>query len=372
MHDTTATAAGERFVGLMSGTSMDGVDAALVRLPEAGAPVLEAFQTAAYPDSLAGRLRAVNGDTPLAAVLALDAELAGVYARSVRALLAEAGAGAAAMHAIGCHGQTVWHAPAAEPPVTCQLGDPSRLAEATGITVVADFRQRDMAAGGEAAPLAPLFHAALFAAPEPRAVLNLGGIANLTLLGAGGTLEGGFDCGPANTLLDAWARRHLGTAMDEDGRWAASGRVDKALLARLLADPYFQRPPPRSTGPEHFNLAWLEPALAGDEAPADVQATLAELTARSVADAVSVAAPAAQAVLVCGGGAMNPDLLARLARALPRHPVSTTASAGIPPEAVEAIGFAWLAREAVASRPVDLRRVTGSRHPVRLGGIYPA
>lgn len=365
-------AEGPRFVGLMSGTSMDGVDAALVRLPEAGTPALDAFRTNPYPPALAARLRAVTGDTPLATTLALDAELAGVYAAAVQALLAEAGVGAEAVRALGCHGQTVWHAPAAEPPVTCQLGDPSRLAEATGITVVAGFRQRDMAAGGEAAPLAPLFHAALFAAPAPRAVLNLGGIANLTLLGAEGVLEGGFDCGPANTLLDAWARRHLGTPMDQDGRWAASGEVNEALLARLLADPYFERPPPRSTGPEHFNLAWLEQALQGGEAAADVQATLAELTARSVADAVARFAPKARELLVCGGGALNPDLMKRLTRALPRHHVASTADAGVPPEAVEAVGFAWLARETLAGRPVDLRRVTGSRHPVRLGGIYPA
>ncbi|PWG62738.1 anhydro-N-acetylmuramic acid kinase [Sediminicurvatus halobius] len=361
-----------RAVGLMSGTSMDGVDAALVRLADGAPPRLEAFLAEPYPETLADRLRAVDAGTPLAEVLALDAELAAVFAGAVGALLASAGCKAAEVDVIGCHGQTVWHAPNATPPVTCQLGDPSRLAEATGCTVVADFRQRDMAAGGEAAPLAPLFHAALFGGDAPRAVLNLGGIGNLTVLGAGARVRQGFDCGPANTLLDAWARRHLGRPMDEDGHWAAAGRVDEALLARLLADPYFQRPPPRSTGPEHFNLGWLEHHLAGGEAPADVQATLAELTARSVADAVNQWAPEAGEVLVCGGGANNGELMRRLAAALPGCRVASTASAGVPPEAVEAVGFAWLAGETLAGRAVDLRRVTGSRHPVRLGGIYPA
>lgn len=365
-------AGGRRCVGLMSGTSMDGVDAALVRLPPDAAPVLEHFLDRPYPAALAARLRRVDAQAPLGEALALDAELAGVYAEAVSALLAEAGTPATEVAAIGCHGQTVWHAPAAQPPVTCQLGDPSRLAEATGIRVVADFRQRDMAAGGEAAPLAPIFHAALFGADAPRGVLNLGGIGNLTVLGAGGTLEGGFDTGPANTLLDAWARRQLGRDRDEDGRWAASGQVDDALLARLLADPYFRRPPPRSTGPEHFNLDWVAAALRGGEDPADVQATLTELTARSVAEAVEEWAPAVRELLVCGGGAHNGELMRRLAAALPGHRVGSTTSAGVPPEAVEAVGFAWLAGESLEGRAVDLRRVTGSRHPVMLGGIYPA
>ena len=358
------------FIGLMSGTSLDGVDAALVDLADDRRPQLLSHHHQPWPPEFAARLRAVNGDTPLRMTLALDAELPDHYAGAVGALLARSGYDPATITAIGLHGQTVWHAPDATPPVTCQLGDPSRLAVATGIPVIADFRQADLAVGGEGAPLAPLFHAALFGGPQPRAVLNLGGIANLTFLGENATPLGGHDCGPANTLLDAWARRHLGQPFDQGGAWGARGQPDPKLLASLLADPYFARQPPKSTGPEYFNEAWLEARLDGDEAPADVQATLASLTAHSVAADIAAAGVALSELVVTGGGARNNDLLARLRAALPDLPVVTSDAAGYPVDAIEAMGFAWLAGAAMRGEALSLGPVTGARAPARLGGLY--
>ncbi len=359
-------------IGLMSGTSLDGVDAVLADFDAAGRPHLRGHCQLPWPESLQQTLREVTGNTPLHRVLALDAALPRYYADAVAQLLHHTGQTAAGVSAIGLHGQTVWHAPHAIPPVTSQIGDPSRLAAASGITVVADFRQRDLAEGGEGAPLAPLFHSALFASAEARGVLNLGGIANLTLLGPGGVVLNGFDCGPANTLLDAWARRHRGMPFDSEGAWAAGGQVDHALLERLLADPFFRRQPPKSTGPEHFSTDWLERHLSGRENPVDVQATLAELTARSTAAAVSGAPQPLQDLVVAGGGAANLDLLARLERAVHPLPVVTSDALGYPAGTVEALGFAWLARAALQGEPLALERVTGARRPARLGGIYPA
>jgi len=238
--------------------------------------------------------------------------------------------------------------------------------------VVADFRSRDMAAGGQGAPLAPAFHAAVFAsATEPRAILNLGGIANLTALPVAGPVIG-FDCGPANRLLDAWAARHLGRRFDEGGRWAAQGREDAALLARLLSEPYFLAPPPKSTGRELFNEAWLDKHLSGKEAPADVQATLASLSSRSVGDALARWCGGTKRLLVCGGGARNSHLMARLAAENALLKVESTAAHGIDPEDVEALAFAWLARETSAGHAGNLPSVTGARGARVLGAIYPA
>ena len=285
------------------------------------------------------------------------------------------------MRAIGSHGQTVLHQPRGEAPFTLQIGDPNVIAERLGIDVVGDFRRRDLAAGGEGAPLMPAFHAAAFGVPgEARAVVNIGGIANVTQLTADGGVTG-FDTGPGNCLLDAWARRHLRHAYDANGAWAATGTVQQVLLERLLADAYFSRPAPKSTGRETFSDDWLDRALAGLALPpADVQATLAELTARSIADGLRVASrnggPGAgpgtdpKRVLICGGGALNADLMARLARALPRSAVDTTAAAGIAPEHVEAAGFAWLAHRYVCGLAGNLPAVTGARHPVSLGALY--
>ena len=366
-----ADADGPLCVGLMSGTSLDGVDAVLARFPPDASPQLLDHQHTPWPPTLIQRLRGVSGHTALAEALSLDAELAHHYARAVDRLLAEHPCTAESVDAIGLHGQTVWHAPDADPPVTCQLGDPSRLAQATGIAVVADFRQGDLAMGGQGAPLAPLFHAALFSRSVPRAVLNLGGIANLTLLDAGGAILGGHDCGPANTLMDAWTRRHRNQPYDAAGAWAASATPNPELLEKLLADPYFQRPPPKSTGPERFNLDWLESHGIHFLDRASVQATLAELTVESVARSLHTAPLAVDDLVVCGGGAANRHLLKRLGERLEPLPVVTSDALGYPAESIEALGFAWLADAAMAGRTLSLERITGARKPARLGGIYP-
>ncbi len=359
-------------IGLMSGTSLDGIDAVIIDWSAPSSPQLIAHHPQPYDTELASRLRAVDADTQLGSVLALDAELAATYAAVVESLLAQNTIKRKQIACIGLHGQTVWHGPKATPPVTCQIGDPSRLAEATGITVVADFRQRDMAAGGEGAPFAPYFHALIFGGDTARIIVNLGGIANISLLDAGGRIRGGFDCGPANTLLDAWIRKTQGQAFDEKGQFAASGQVDNELLKRLLADPYFQRPPPKSTGPEAFNLNWLEQQLTGYEDAADVQATLAALTAQSLAAAIEHWGNAAKEVVICGGGAGNLDLLTRIQAALPEHQIMISDALGWPPESVEAAGFACLACLTLQGKPIDLTAVTGAKHPVIAGGIYPA
>jgi anhydro-N-acetylmuramic acid kinase len=264
----------------------------------------------------------------------------------------------------------VWHAPDGPRPESIQLGSPTLIAQRTGIRTVGDFRRADIAAGGQGAPLAPLLHRALFRpASGTRAVLNLGGIANVSIIDREGGVIG-FDTGPANCLLDAWIRRHRGEALDRDGAWAAGGTMDPGLLDALLADPYFGRRGPKSTGTEYFNLSWLEPVLDRRQSgatPADVQATLAELTAATVADAIRPFAPTD--VLVCGGGVHNGDLLRRLRRRLPGTPLRSTAEAGLDPDWVEGVLFAWLARERVAGRPQDTRRITGAREAVLLGSV---
>lgn len=359
-------------IGLMSGTSLDGVDAVVIEAADQQTPRLLAHHHQPYATELIARLRAVDATTALEHVLALDAELADEYAQAVEALLGKATLGREEIAAIGLHGQTVWHAPAANPPVTCQIGDPSRLAQATGITVVADFRQRDMAAGGEGAPFAPFFHALLFANETPRAVVNLGGIANVSLLDAGGAVMGGFDCGPGNILLDAWVRKTQNKAFDRGGQFAASGHVDEALLARLLDDPFFTRRPPKSTGPEAFHLGWLETHLTGTESPEDVQATLAALTAESLAQSLRQWGKKTDEVVLCGGGVNNEDLRQRIDKSLPEHRVITSDDLGWPAASIEAVGFACLALRTLQGEAVDLTAVTGARQPVILGGIYPA
>lgn len=369
----------ERFIGLMAGTSLDGVDAALVRFDTA-APVIEAAVSHPYTDRIRHTLRAIGAGSPLADVVAADQAVADAFGDAALALLAETGHAAAAITAIGSHGQTVWHRPGAPNAASVQIGDPNRIAEVTGITTVADFRRRDIAAGGEGAPLAPAFHLAMLHGRDGRAaVLNLGGIANVTVSDApSGPI--GFDCGPANTLMDRWTERHLGVRYDVDGTWAASGTVVPELLERLLADPFFRQPPPKSTGPERFGPDWLDghiATLSAPPAPQDVQATLAALTARTVADALMASTADGiitnpHRLLVCGGGVHNTHLMDTLQRRLPGWHVSSTDEVGIHPDFVEAGAFAWLARETLAGRPGNLPGVTGARRPVVLGGIYPA
>ena len=362
------------FLGLISGTSADGIDTALVDFAD-GHARLRFGRTYPWDPELRAQLVALgqqDASLSLDAIAELDVRIGRGFAGAALQALGDSGTPAAAVRAIGSHGQTLRHRPRGPYPYTLQLGDPSTLAERTGIAVVADLRRRDVAAGGHGAPLLPGLHAALLHAPdEDRVVLNLGGIANLTLLPGRGPVRG-FDTGPANALMDAWCLRHLGHDYDRDGAFAARGRVDRALLARLRDDDWFDLPPPRSTGRDHFHLGWVEARLRGDEAPADVQATLTALTAGTVADALLATQPGTRRVIACGGGVHNPVLMAALAAALPGAQVESSAAHGVDPDHVEAMGFAWLARQTLLGLPGNLPEVTGAAGPRVLGGIYPA
>ncbi|TWH05500.1 MULTISPECIES: anhydro-N-acetylmuramic acid kinase [Pseudoxanthomonas] len=365
------------FLGLISGTSADGIDAALVEFPDGPATAglrLVAAHTHPWEEAVRARLVAIGqGGEPqsLDELGRLDVQVGEAFAAAALALLRQAGVAPAQVAAIGSHGQTLRHRPHGPAPFTLQVGDGAVIAERTGIATVCDFRRRDVAAGGQGAPLVPAFHAALLHSPaEDRAVLNLGGIGNYTLLPRAGAIRG-FDTGPANALLDAWCLRHTGAAFDAGGAFAASGSVDQALLARLLDEPWFALPPPKSTGREQFHLEWVEARLRG-EAAADVQATLLELTAATVADALQAHQPGTARVLVCGGGVRNPVLMARLGARLPQVAVESTAAYGLDPDFVEAMAFAWLARETLAGRPGNLAAVTGARGPRVLGVVHPA
>jgi anhydro-N-acetylmuramic acid kinase len=367
----------EHFIGLMSGTSMDGVDGVLADFSGGGVRVL-AHASAPFPEALRAELMALNASGPdeLHRGWLAGNALMRVYADVVRKLLAATGFGADGISAIGAHGQTVRHRPQQFDGTgyTIQLAQPALLAELTGIRVVADFRSRDVAAGGQGAPLAPFFHQALFARPgETIGVLNIGGISNLTVLRADGSMSG-FDCGPGNTLMDAWCQQHTGQAYDADGRWAAGGTVLPDLLSSLLAEPFFQQAPPKSTGRDLFNRPWLDRHLAGlgNSAAQDVQATLTELTARACAADAQRHAPGLKRLLVCGGGALNGHLMARLQALLPAAPVASTAEAGLPPQQVEGAAFAWLAMKAVRGEKLALESTTGALGARVLGGIYPA
>ncbi|MDH4096427.1 MAG: anhydro-N-acetylmuramic acid kinase [Betaproteobacteria bacterium] len=360
----------ELFAGLMSGTSFDGVDAVLVDFAQPR-PRVAAHAYRPFEAALRAELHALqDGTTGELHRAALCANrLAGVYAQAVGALLAAASIDAATLRAIGCHGQTVRHRP--EAGYTMQLGNAALLAELTGACVVADFRSRDVAAGGQGAPLAPAFHGTMLRAPgEDRAVLNLGGIANLTWLPAQGELKG-FDCGPGNCLLDLWAQRHLHLPMDEDGTWAAGAAADAGLLDAMLAEPYFALPPPKSTGRDLFNESWLKAHAVSRLEPRVVQATLLELTAQSVFRALRTHCPRARRLIVCGGGVRNTALMARLRDLLAPVPVDSSAAHGIDPGLVEAAAFAWLARQTLAAQPGNLPAVTGARGPRVLGAIFP-
>jgi anhydro-N-acetylmuramic acid kinase len=368
--------ANDLFIGLMSGTSMDGVDGVLADF-SAGVHVLQ-HASAPFPDALRAELMALNTSGPdelHRAWLAGNA-LMRVYAQVVHELLAAARLPGASVAAIGAHGQTVRHRPRQfdDTGYTIQLAQPALLAELTGIEVVADFRSRDVAAGGQGAPLAPFFHQAVFGEPGATVgVLNIGGISNITLLRADGQMLG-FDCGPGNALMDGWCARHTGAPYDDDGRWAASGQVIPQLLAALLADPYFALPPPKSTGRDLFNGPWLQDRLQShaDAAPRDVQATLTELTARACAGEVQRHQPDLRRLIVCGGGALNGALMRRLQSLLPAARVVSSADHGLPPQQVEAAAFAWLARKAVLREKLELQSTTGARGARVLGGIYPA
>lgn len=368
------------FIGLMSGTSLDGVDGVLLDIDEAGRIAsLRGHRHQPFGGTLRDELLALNqpeGSDELHRAAQAGSALARVYASVVTTLLHDSAELGRHIVAIGAHGQTVRHRPApADGGYTLQLLNGALLAEMTGIDVVCDFRTRDVAAGGQGAPLAPAFHEAVFGAHgECRAVLNLGGIANLTLLAPQRPVLG-FDCGPANALLDGWCARHLGTPYDADGAWAASGTVIGTLLERLLAEPYFDQAPPKSTGRDLFHLGWLDARLAahgGSVEAADVQATLAALTIESVACDIERHASKTTVLFACGGGARNGDLMQRLGARLPSVRITTTAELGVPVDQVEGAAFAWLAHRFVRRLPGNLPEVTGARGSRVLGALYPA
>lgn len=354
----------------MSGTSLDGVDAVLLDLdatPRVLRHVHHPFDVSLRAELLALNTGAVD---ELARAARCANELARRYAGAVHELLSAAGVAPRDVRAIGCHGQTVRHRPDAG--YTVQLGNAALLAELSGIRVVADFRSRDVAAGGQGAPLAPAFHAVMFANErEGRAVLNLGGMANLTWLPCAGAVTG-FDTGPGNCLLDLWAQAHLGKAVDVDGAWAAGASADDALLESLLAEPYFALPPPKSTGRDAFNESWLRSRLPSSCDPRVVQATLLELTVESVARALRRHCDGVRRLIVCGGGARNARLMERLCAVLAPVPVASSADHGIDPEQVEAAAFAWLAHRTLEGQTGSLPGVTGAKGARVLGAIYPA
>ena len=360
----------EFYVGLMSGTSLDGVDAVLVEFGPRS-PRIASSAHHPFDPALRAELLALNtpGEDEIERAAVTGNELARCYAAAVASLLKTSALRRQQIRAIGCHGQTVRHHP--ERGYTLQIGNAALLAELAGIRVVSDFRSRDVAAGGQGAPLAPAFHAALFGSrEESRTVLNLGGIANLTFLARDGSVAG-FDCGPGNCLMDSWCAAHLGEPFDRGGEWAAGGGVDDELLGRLLQEPYFALPPPKSTGRDHFNEVWLRARLGDALEPRSVQATLLELTARSIAEAVGRHCPATARVIACGGGTGNSALMARLGELLRPVELETSDRHGIHPQLVEATAFAWLARQTLRNEPGNLPSVTGARGPRVLGAVYP-
>ncbi len=359
------------FIGLMSGTSLDGVDGVLFN---AQSLAVTGHVHAPFSHALRDELLALNapGDNELHRAALAANGVARAYADVVSQLLEATRTSRAQVVALGAHGQTVRHRPDGFDGYTTQLLNGALLAEQAGIDVVCDLRSRDVAAGGQGAPLVPTFHRAVFgAAGQDSAALNLGGISNLSLLFADGR-TGGFDCGPANCLMDGWIARHRNLAFDADGAWAATGQVLPNLLAALLAEPWFALPPPKSTGRDLFHLRWLDAKLTPGLAPEDVQATLLELSARCVADALKAQMPQARSLIACGGGALNGVLMRRLAALLPGVTVQSSAERGLPVDQVEAAAFAWLAHRFIERLPGNLPAVTGAAGPRLLGALYRA
>ena len=362
------------FIGLMSGTSMDGIDAALVDF-STDTPAIIATHSHPYPAALHRQLEAaLQLEDPLTVdMTAIDKAVGDAFAAAANELLVRARYGPDSIAAIGSHGQTIRHEPDIATPYSLQIGNPELIATRTHIDVVADFRRADIEAGGQGAPLVPAFHRARFSSKnENRVILNIGGIANITILPADAAQTvTGFDTGPGNTLMDSWASRHLNTTMDTGGQWAAAGEVDSALLASMLADTYLLSAPPKSTGREYFNADWLLQHLTRRELPAQtVQATLCELTAQSIATALRTHAADTQQLIVCGGGVHNRHLMARLQANLPGMAIDTTAAHGLDPDWVEAAAFAWLAKQRLADKPGNIPEVTGANQPVLLGNIF--
>ncbi|WP_107693789.1 anhydro-N-acetylmuramic acid kinase [Nitrosospira sp. Nsp2] len=360
------------YIGIMSGTSLDGIDAVLADLGSSPPSLLHTCYRP-YDSDLRNRLLGLHlpGHDELHRASLMGNELAHHYAHAVAALLAESSVKAAEVAAIGCHGQTVRHCPQPGNGYTIQLYNPALLVELTGIAVVADLRSRDIAAGGQGAPLVPAFHKILFSHPEiHRVIVNIGGISNITDLPPDGEVTG-FDCGPGNIMMDAWCLRSIGSIYDNNGAWAASGRVIPALLDKLLTLPFFSLAPPKSAGREIFNLVWLEDCLSGDEQPADVAATLLQLTVRGIAESVSAHFRDVAEVYLCGGGARNGALVDRIRAAMTGKKVELTDSIGVDADWLEAFAFAWLAKQTMNGEPGNLPSVTGASGPRVLGAIYP-
>jgi len=363
-----------RYIGVMSGTSLDGVDVVLAAMDD-NMVAQQASLSYPIPIALKEAILAIcqGQQLTLSQYGQLDTRLGHLFADAVLALMAQENLTASDVIAIGCHGQTVWHEPHGEAPHTLQIGDNNIIAARTGVTVVGDFRRRDIALGGQGAPLVPAFHHALLADPlERRIVLNIGGIANLSMLCPGLPVKG-HDTGPGNMLMDAWIWRQCGKPYDKDAEWASSGKVILPLLQEMLSDPWFALPAPKSTGREYFNYGWLERQLAKHPglAAKDVMTTLTELTAVTISEQVLLSG-GCERLLVCGGGSRNPLLMARLAGLLPGTEVSTTDEAGVSGDDMEGLAFAWLAWRTLNGLPGNLPSVTGAREPTVLGAIFPA
>ncbi|MDD5227867.1 MAG: anhydro-N-acetylmuramic acid kinase [Methylococcales bacterium] len=364
----------ELYIGLMSGTSIDGIDAALVNLTGNSVELI-AFEYLPFSIEIQQKLQQFS--TPNALIFLheygeMDARLGHLFASAVKQLLRKKNLSANVITAIGSHGQTVYHAPSGRFPFSLQIGDPNFIAEQTGITTVADFRRRDIAAGGQGAPLVPAFHQAVFhCESETRCVVNIGGIANVTVLPANkDDAVIGFDTGTGNVLLNQWIQRNLGKRYDANGAWANTGKVDFELIEYLKKEPYFSAPPPKSTGVDYFSLAWLEAQCDLKKyLPEDVQASLCYLTAVTICEAIAKVAPETARILVCGGGVHNAYLMNLLTENAPCS-VQSTADFGLHPDHVEAIAFAWLAKQTIHQKAGNLQAVTGANHPVILGGIY--
>lgn len=359
------------YIGLMTGTSLDGIDCVLVDFANER-PQLLASQLAPFDPALRDELLALQapGDNELHRVMLAGNALADAFAEAVKAVMQQGGVNAQQIAAIGMHGQTLRHRP--ELAYTVQIGNAARLAERTGVAVVSDFRSRDVAAGGQGAPLVPAFHTGLFGHAVHRVIVNIGGITNITTLPPDGPVLG-WDTGPGNVLMDGWIACHRSEHYDADGAWAATGKVDDALLATMLGEPYFAAPPPKSTGRDLFRPVWLDAMLAGHaRAPVDVQATLLALTAHTIADQIERHAQAAAEIYICGGGTRNGALMAQLAQRLSPRQVCTTEALGLHPDWVEAVAFAWLARRCLQGQPGNLPAVTGAAGLRVLGAIYPA
>jgi anhydro-N-acetylmuramic acid kinase len=365
---------GKMYVGLMSGTSMDGIDAAIFSFDDNSCAVVGTLQCP-YPEELRAQLLVASrqpANCTVDDIGRLDQWVGECFRDATNELIAQESINRSDITAIGSHGQTLRHQPDLDRPFTLQIGDPNIIAAGTGIRTVADFRRRDIAEGGQGAPLAPVFHHWLFTDEQShRVVLNIGGVANVTCLPTDGSLLG-FDTGPGNTLLDAWHQKHHATAYDKDGAWSASGTVNAELLNLLLGDPYFRAQPPKSTGFEYFNLEWLSKSLDTQQVPnaADVQATLRDLTACTIGAAITRHAPETDTILVCGGGIHNTDLIFRLEQLVEPATLISTADFGLDPDWVEAAAFAWLAMRTIRGEPGNRPSVTGASREAVLGGIY--